>query len=99
MVVVAGQHAQLGVDVGDGAPTVVVVGAGYDGKRCYYERRARTVADFRRACLLSQGVQEFPAGVLAAPAGLGADPAVCIVRGVPLTFVAAALADRHARLQ
>jgi hypothetical protein len=45
------------------------------------------------AGLLSQGVKEFPAGLLAAPAGLGADPAVLVHLGMPLALVAAALAD------
>ena len=48
--------------------------------------------------LLFQGVQELPAGLLAAPAGLGADLAVRHV-GMPLALVTAALADRHAGLQ
>ena len=51
-----------------------------------------------RAGLLFQGVQELTAGLLAAAAGLGADPAVRHV-GMPLALVAAAPADSHARLQ
>jgi hypothetical protein len=51
------------------------------------------------ASLLLQGAEEFPAGLLAAPAGVGADPAVRMVLGVPLALVAAALADGHAGLQ
>src|SRR5215467_15139761 len=51
-----------------------------------------------RAGLLYQGVQELPAGLLAAPAGLGADPAVRHV-DMPLALVAAAPADSHAGLQ
>jgi hypothetical protein len=38
-----------------------------------------------------QGVQQVAAGPLAAPAGLGADPAVLMHVDVPLTLVAAAL--------
>src|SRR5690349_13977945 len=53
----------------------------------------------RKAGLLFHGVQEFPAGTLAAPAGLGADPAVRVHPGVPLAFIAAALADGHAGIQ
>src|SRR5437660_7226913 len=49
--------------------------------------------------LLLQGTQQLPAGLLAAPASLGADPAVRVVRGMPLALVAAALADGHAGLQ
>src|SRR5215468_908159 len=48
---------------------------------------------------LSQGGQELPAGLLAAAAGFGADPAVRVHPGVPLALVAAALAAGHARLQ
>jgi len=50
------------------------------------------------ARLLFRGVQEIAAGLLAAPAGLGADPAVRHV-GVPFALIAAALADGHAGLQ
>jgi hypothetical protein len=42
---------------------------------------------------LSDGVQQVPAGLLAAPAGVGADPAVLVHLGMPLALVAAALAD------
>src|SRR5215471_19360251 len=48
---------------------------------------------------LFQGAQELPAGLLAAAAGLGTDPAVGVVLGVPLALVTAALADGYARLQ
>src|SRR5215472_14893886 len=48
---------------------------------------------------LLQGAQELPAGLLAAPAGLGADPAVRVVLGMPLALVTTALADGHASLQ
>jgi hypothetical protein len=41
------------------------------------------------AGLLSDGVQELPAGLLAAPAGLGADPAVLVHPGMPLALIAA----------
>ena len=50
------------------------------------------------ARLLFRGVQEIAAGLLAAPAGFGADPAVRHV-GVPLALIAAALADGRAGLQ
>jgi hypothetical protein len=46
--------------------------------------------------LLWPGVQEVPAGALAAAAGLGADPAMRHV-GMPLALIAAALADGRAR--
>src|SRR6266852_7283486 len=51
------------------------------------------------AGLLFDGVEEFPAGLLTAPARLFADPAVLMMPGVPLALVAAALADSHAGLQ
>ena len=50
------------------------------------------------ADLLFHGVQQFPAGLLAAPARLGADPAVLVHPGMLLACVAAALADGHAGL-
>src|SRR5579859_6485273 len=56
------------------------------------DRRAGT------AGLLFQGIQEFPAGLLAASAGLSADPAVLHI-GMPLALIAAALADGYAGLQ
>ena len=46
-----------------------------------------------------QGIQELLAGLLAVPTGLRADPAMLVHPGVPLALLAAALADRHARLQ
>jgi hypothetical protein len=52
----------------------------------------------RNGGLLFPGIQELPAGLLAAPAGLGADPAVRHA-GMPLALIAAALADGHAGLQ
>jgi hypothetical protein len=51
------------------------------------------------SCLLFQGAQELPAGLLAAPAGLGADPAVLVHPGVLLALIAAAPADGRAGLQ
>jgi hypothetical protein len=45
-----------------------------------------------------QGFQEVAAGLLAASAGLGADPAVRHV-GMPFALLAAAVADGDARLQ
>jgi hypothetical protein len=48
---------------------------------------------------LAHGVQEVPAGLFAASAGLGADPAVLVHRSVPLALVTAALADGHAGLK
>src|SRR5580704_5165506 len=48
---------------------------------------------------LFDGGQEVPAGLLTASAGLGADPAVLMVLGMPLALIAAALADRCAGLQ
>jgi hypothetical protein len=56
-------------------------------------------ASAEMAGLLLDGVQELPAGLFAAPAGLGADPAVLVHPGMPLAFVAAAPADGHAGLQ
>ena len=41
--------------------------------------------------MLFQGVQQVLAGAFAAAAGLLADPAVLVVRGVPPAFIAAAL--------
>ncbi len=49
--------------------------------------------------LLFHGGQELPAGLLAAPAGLGAHPAVLVQPGMALALVAAALAGGHAGLQ
>src|SRR5215469_18348173 len=51
------------------------------------------------AVLLFQGAEQLPAGLLAAAAGLLADPAVRHVRGVPRALVAAALADGDTGLQ
>ncbi len=59
----------------------------------------RSASASRNGGLLFQGVQELAAGLLAAPAGLGADPAVLMVLGMPLALIAAALADGHAGLQ
>jgi hypothetical protein len=50
------------------------------------------------AGLLFHGVQELPAGLLATPAGLGADPAVLVHPGMPFALIAAAPADGNARL-
>jgi hypothetical protein len=63
----------------------------------YVEQR-RVIPDLPMVGLLFRGVQEIAAGLLAAPAGLGADPAVRHV-GVPLALIAAAPADGHAGLQ
>jgi len=49
--------------------------------------------------MLFQGIQELPAGLLAASARLRADPAMRVHLRVPLALVAAALADRHACLK
>src|SRR6266852_1117805 len=49
--------------------------------------------------VLLHGVQQLPAGLLAAPTGLLADPAVLVHRGMPPALVAAALADGHAGFQ
>jgi hypothetical protein len=51
------------------------------------------------AGLSFQGAQQLPAGLLAASACLGTDPAMLVHLGMPLAFVAAALADGHAGLQ
>jgi hypothetical protein len=51
------------------------------------------------AGLLPHGTQEFLAGLLAASAGLLADPAVLVHPGMPLALVAAAPADGYAGLQ
>jgi hypothetical protein len=48
--------------------------------------------------LLLQGAQKLPSGLLAASAGLLADPAMFMVAAMTLALVAAALADGHARL-
>src|SRR5215208_7841870 len=48
--------------------------------------------------LLHRG-QQVVAGLLAATAGLGAEPAVLVHPGMPLAFVPAALADGHTRLE
>jgi predicted metal-binding membrane protein len=49
--------------------------------------------------MLFQGIQQLQAGLFAAPARLRADPAMRVHPGVPLALVAAASADRHARLK
>jgi hypothetical protein len=51
------------------------------------------------AGLLFHGVQELTAGLLAAPAGLGANAAVLVNLGMPLALVATALACGHAGFQ
>src|SRR4029450_3223715 len=48
---------------------------------------------------LVDGGQKLPAGVLAAPAGLGAYPAVLVQVGMPLALVAGALAGGRAGVQ
>lgn len=53
----------------------------------------------QRADFLAHGVQEVPAGMFAVSAGLGADPAVLVHRGVSLALVTAALADGHTGLK
>jgi hypothetical protein len=63
----------------------------------YVEQR-RVIPDLPMVGLLFRGVQEIAAGLLAAPAGLGADPAVRHV-GVAHALIAAAPADGHAGLQ
>jgi len=60
-------------------------------------RRSGTGAGWRMG-LLFQGAQKLPAGLLAASAGLFADPAVLMVVGVTFALVAAALAGGHACL-
>ena len=50
------------------------------------------------ACLLSHYGQKLPAGLLAAPAGLGAHPAMLVLMGMALALVATAVADGHAGL-
>jgi predicted metal-binding membrane protein len=49
--------------------------------------------------MLFQSIQKLPAGLFAASACLGADPAMGVHPGVPLALVAAAPADRHACLK
>src|SRR5260370_30430886 len=60
---------------------------------------SRTARQPPVAGLLFQGVQELAAGMLAGPAGPGADPAVLMVLGMPLALIPAALADGHAGFQ
>src|SRR5690349_13455870 len=50
------------------------------------------------AGLLFRDAQQLPAGLLAAAAGLFADPAVLVVGGVARAFVAAAVAGGYAGL-
>jgi hypothetical protein len=63
------------------------------------ERPGPAGTDAGIAGLLFRGVQELPAGLLAAPAGRGADPAMLVHPGMLLALVAAALTDRLAGLQ
>jgi hypothetical protein len=86
----AEQLNAAGLTTGNGRP--------FDVKAVQWIRHACQIPA-PAAGLLFQGGQELAAGLLAAPAGLPADPAVLVHPGVPLALVAAAFADGHAGLQ